>query len=97
LEQGRSGRADWVRNSQTLRDKNLALIAAAADIFGLSRPWDVIKRKISPASVKEFYQFVADLWPPSTDLSNFLPEPDSRLRALYLGEYAPSSHHSERL
>jgi hypothetical protein len=78
-----------VHNSHTLRDKNLALLAAAADIFGLNRPWDIIKRKISPASVKEFYEFLAALWPLSTDLSILLPEPDSRLRALYLGEYAP--------
>jgi hypothetical protein len=89
LEQGRPTRAGWVHNSHTLRDKNLALIAAAVDIFGLNRPWDVIKRKISPASVKEFYQFLAALWPPSTDLASLLPEPDSTLRALYLGEYAP--------
>lgn len=89
LELGRPNRVEWVHNSRSLRDKNLSLIAAAADIFGLNRPWDVIKRKISPASVREFYQFVATLWPPSTDLASLLPGPDSTLRALYLGEYAP--------
>ncbi|MGO8758694.1 MAG: hypothetical protein ACLQG3_11275 [Terracidiphilus sp.] len=89
MELGRPNRVEWVHNSRSLRDKNLSLIAAAADIFGLNRPWDVIKRKISPASVREFYQFVATLWPPSTDLASLLPGPDSTLRALYLGEYAP--------
>jgi SEC-C motif len=89
LEQGRPDRIGWIQSSQTLRDKNHALIAGAVDIFGLNRPWDVVKRRISPTPVKEFYQFVAALWPPSTDLSSLLPEPGSALRALYLGEYAP--------
>jgi hypothetical protein len=79
----------WTRNSETLHDKNQTLIVGAAEIFGLNRPWKVVKKKISPAQVKEFYQFVAALWPTSTDLSKLLPEPDSTLRALYLGEYAP--------
>jgi hypothetical protein len=89
LEQGRSERAGWIRSSQTLNDKNHALICSAIEIFGLNRPWEVIKRKISPVQVKEFYQFVAALWPTSTDLSSLLPEPGTALRALYLGEYAP--------
>lgn len=89
LEQGRSERVRWIHGAQTLKDKNHALICAAADIFGLNRPWDVIKRQICPASVKEFYEFVAGLWPPSTDLLSLLPDPSPALRALYLGEYAP--------
>lgn len=89
MEQGRPQRIEWIGGSHTLREKNLALIAGAIDIFGLMRPWDVIKQKTSPAQVKEFYEFVATLWPSSTVLSDLLPEPDSTLRALYLGEYAP--------
>jgi hypothetical protein len=89
LTEERPKRIEWISNSNSLRDKNLTLIAGAYDIFGLARPWDVIKRKTSPAQVKEFYEFVAALWPPSTNLSDLLPEPDSTLRALYLGEYAP--------
>lgn len=89
LEEGRNQRVSWLRNSQSLLDKNLTLLAGAIDIFGLNRPWEVIKQKISSVQVKEFYQFVAALWPTSTDLSSLLPEPDTTLRALYLGEYAP--------
>jgi hypothetical protein len=89
LTEGRPQRIEWINSSNSLRDKNLTLIAGANDIFGLARPWDVIKKKTSPAQVKEFYEFVAALWPTSTNLSDLLPEPDSTLRALYLGEYAP--------
>jgi hypothetical protein len=89
LRKGRPERIEWISNSNSLRDKNLTLIAGSSEIFGLTRPWDVIKKKISPAQVKEFYEFVAALWPTSTNLSGLLPEPDSTLRALYLGEYAP--------
>lgn len=89
LEEGRNQRVSWLRSSQSLLDKNLTLLAGAIEIFGLNRPWEVIKKKISPVQVKEFYQFVAALWPTSTDLSLLLPEPDTTLRALYLGEYAP--------
>ncbi len=77
--------------SKTLHDKNAILLNAAFDIFGLNRPWDTVKRKITPAQVKDFYEFVAALWPPSTDLSRIPPRPDSTLRALYLGEYAPET------
>jgi hypothetical protein len=38
--------------------------------------------------VREFYEFVSKLWPPSTDLVSLLPEPDATLRALYPVEYA---------
>lgn len=89
LQEGRPKRIEWICNSNSLRDKNLTLIAGAIEIFGLARAWDVIKKNTSPAQVKEFYEFVADLWPTSTHLPDLLPEPDSTLRALYLGEYAP--------
>jgi hypothetical protein len=76
-------------HAATLREKNIALLNAAAEIFAFNRPWDTIKRKISGAQVREFYEFVAHLWPLSTDVMSMLPEPGSSLRALYLGEYAP--------
>lgn len=91
LEEGRAERQDWLTHPQSLQDKNLILLAAATDIFGLKRGWDVVKRKITPAQVNEFYQFIAGLWPLSTDLTSMLPQPDSTLRALYLGEYAPET------
>ena len=89
LEQGRPERQEWLQHPHSLQDKNLILLNAAIDIFGLKRDWDVVKRKITPAQVNEFYEFVAALWPLSTDLTSILPQPDSSLRALYLGEYAP--------
>jgi hypothetical protein len=78
-----------VDSSITLREKNLALLSAAVDIFDLNRPWDTVKRRMCGAQVREFYEFVARLWPLSTDLLALLPDPGSSLRALYLGEYAP--------
>jgi len=62
---------------------------ATAEIFGLGRPWPKVKASLSDAQVREFYTFVASLWPIGTDLGTLLPRPDSTLRALYLGEYEP--------
>ena len=76
-------------SAQTLREKNIALIEAITDIFGLGRAWPKVKASLSVAQVREFYAFIARLWPVDTDLSTLLPKPDSTLRALYLGEYEP--------
>ena len=90
LAENRRLRMASAEHARTLRQKNITLINAAGDIFGLqTRNWDSVKRKITPAQVREFYEVVARLWPPSTDLLSMLPPPDSTLRALYLGEYAP--------
>jgi hypothetical protein len=89
LEDGRKGRQGLLNSASTLYEKNLALIQAAFEIFDLKRGWDKVKTKITGAQVKEFYAFIAALWPPSTELIDLLPEADSTLRALYLGEYEP--------
>jgi hypothetical protein len=78
-----------MRSAQTLQEKNVALLAAATDIFGLNRPWDKVKDGLSDARIREFYRFVAGLWPVGTDQRHILPPPDSSLRALYLGENEP--------
>jgi len=78
-----------VHQAQTLKDKNLVLLAAATDIFGLHQPWDKVKGGMSDARIKEFHQFIAALWPLDTDYEALLPRPDGTLRALYLGENDP--------
>lgn len=78
-----------VNSSSTLREKNLALIEAAYGIFDLGRSWNKVKSSIADAQIREFYEFVAALWPPSTKLIEMFPSSSSDLRALYLGEYEP--------
>src|SRR5271165_6741070 len=87
LDEGRLNRIGIVRSSTSLREKNLALLAATADIFRLHLPWDKVKSGMSDARIREFYQFIAGLWPIDTDYRALLPTPDTSLRALYLGEY----------
>jgi SEC-C motif len=89
LEQGRPQRQASVSSASTLQQKNLALIEATYGIFDLERSWDEVKSSISGAQIREFYEFIAALWPPSTNLLQLLPSSDSNLRALYLGEYEP--------
>jgi len=89
LEQSRHQRQVLVNSASTLREKNLALLQATVGIFDLERPWDKVKSSISGAQIREFYEFIAALWPPSTNLIEMLPSSDSDLRALYLGEYEP--------
>jgi hypothetical protein len=75
--------------AKRLKEKNIALLNMAAEIFGLDRPWEKVKATLTDSQVREFYRFIGALWPPDTDVNQFLPEPDSTLRALYLGEYEP--------
>lgn len=89
LDENRASRADLMQSAQTLRDKNMAVLVAATDIFGLHRSWDKVKEGFTDARIREFYQFVAGLWPVGTDQRHILPAPDSSLRALYLGENEP--------
>lgn len=89
LDEQRRPRSELARSSSTLKDKNLALLAAATEIFGLNQPWNKVKAGLTDARIREFYIFVANLWPVDTDLANMLPAPDSSLRALYLGENEP--------
>ena len=61
LDETRPGRIGIVRSSTSLREKNLALLAATADIFRLNLPWEKVKSGMSDARIREFYQFVAAL------------------------------------
>lgn len=89
LEQARPQRRALISSAHSLLDKNLALIEATNGIFDMGRPWDKVKSSISGAQVREFYEFVAALWPRTTKLIEMFPPPGSDLRALYLGEYEP--------
>lgn len=89
LDEGRQNRVGMVRSAHTLQEKNLMLLAAAADIFSLHKPWDKVKSGMSDARIREFYAFIAGLWPTDTDYLSLLPKPDGTLRALYLGENDP--------
>lgn len=89
LDDGHAVRIEGARSAHDLREKNLTLLAAASDIFGLGRPWEKVKAGFSNAQIREFYTVIANIWPLDTNLERILPEPDSTLRALYLGEYEP--------
>lgn len=69
----------------------MALLGAMMDIFRLNRTWEKVKDGMSDARIREFYQFIADLWPLDTDPRSILPEPSSSLRELYLGENEPEA------
>ncbi len=89
LDEQRAERSELAGSAQTLRDRNLALLGGVFEIFGLERPWSKVKAGMSDGQVREFYRFVADLWPVGTDPRHIMPPPDSSLRALYLGENEP--------
>jgi hypothetical protein len=55
----------------------------------LNRPWSKVKKGLTDARIREFYIFIANLWPVDTDQGIIMPPPDSSLRALYLGENEP--------
>lgn len=89
LDERRPARVNLATSAHTLRGKNLALIEATVDIFGLDRGWERVKAGMTDARISEFYRFVATLWRPDADPRYTLPAPDSSLRALYLGENEP--------
>lgn len=89
LDETRPQRQTLLDSASTLRDKNFALIEATYGIFDLGRPWDKVKSSLSDSQIREFYEFIAALWPTTTKLIEMLPSSDNDLRALYLGEYEP--------
>lgn len=79
-------------SGMTLFDRNLILLDAVSDIFGLNKKkftWDELKRKISAEQIKELYSIVGYLWPSDTNILSLLPKPDNKLRALYSGDVRP--------
>jgi hypothetical protein len=89
LDEQRPSRTKIVYSARTLREKNLAILEVAFDIFNLNRAWDKVKEGLSDARIREFYQCIAEIWPVGTDQRYLLPPPDTGLRALYLGENEP--------
>lgn len=74
----------------SLYDRNQLILEAATNIFGLSvLKWNEIRRTISGKQIREFYEFIAELWHPETDFESLLPTPSTKLRALYLGDISP--------
>ena len=67
----------------------MALLSAMFEIFGLERPWSKVKDGMTDGKIREFYTFIAELWPLGTDPRQTMPAPDASLRALYLGENDP--------
>lgn len=89
LDENRKVRFGAARKSQSLEEKNLILISGVAEIFEIGADWDKVKSRMTDERIREFYKFIAALWPLDTDYLKLLPKPDSSLRALYLGEYEP--------
>ena len=75
----------------SLHERNLALVGAIFDIFGMANAdrWEDVKKRVSDDRVRELYKVIAGLWPPDTDLVSLLPTPGASLRALYLGDVNP--------
>jgi|GEM_PF-2563747 len=70
----------------SLDERNDILLRAVVDIFKLDkRDWDDIRREISDDKVRQLYKVMASVWPPNTAIETAFPQPDARLRALYLG------------
>jgi len=60
LDENRSVRKA-VHQADSLKEKNLTLLAGAMDIFNLKQPWDKVKGGMTDARIREFYQFIAAL------------------------------------
>lgn len=77
----------------SLYKKNMTLVEGIIDIFGFTEGKDLseIKRKVSRDHVAELHKLVAWLWPPDTNITDFLPTPSKNLRALYLGNMRPQT------
>ena len=80
------------RNDPPLLNRNLVLIEALIDILGVKHhDWSEIKRDLTKDQVREFFKLVAGLWPHETKLAPLLPQPDQKLRGLFIGLQRPES------
>jgi hypothetical protein len=89
LDEKRPALVKLASSSQSLKEKNSALVEATVEIFGLKQNWSKVKAGLTDSRIHEFYKFIARVWPVDTDHRQILPAPDSTLRALYLGENEP--------
>lgn len=78
-------------NSLSIKDRNIILFNEICKIFGFNKgkDWWDLKKDISGSQIKELYKIIKILWPPDTNLSTYLPKPDNKLRALYIGMHRP--------
>lgn len=74
-----------------LSNRNLELIEAVYEVFGLSKgkTLDYIKRNISTQQIIELYKITSSIWPQNIDVNKFLPEPSNKLSAFYMGDIYP--------
>src|SRR5260370_26336447 len=80
------------RRADGVMDRNLILIDAVTEILGLrTHDWADVKRHLSNEQVREIFHVVAYLWPPTTNLSAFLPEPYGKLPGFFVGLERPES------
>ncbi|HMI18474.1 MAG TPA: DUF4238 domain-containing protein, partial [Sphingomonas sp.] len=82
-------RPSW--SERSIRERNLVLIAAVADITGLGAgmDWTEARRGLTSDKIAEIYTVFRALWPPETDIFALLPKPDGRLRGLFTGMVDP--------
>jgi hypothetical protein len=75
----------------SLHQRNRIILSAAIDIFGFSkrRSWSDFKKNISGDQICRFYEVQVNLWTPETDWAAIMPDPDGKLRGLYLGDIPP--------
>src|SRR5216683_3991798 len=77
-------------SGRSIRERNIIMLNAIEDIFfGKGENWEEMRASLTEDKVREFYQVVATLWPPQTDLTPLLPKPDKTLRGLYTGDTRP--------
>ncbi len=82
-------RPSW--REQSIRERNLDLIAVVKNILGLmkGKTWDDVRREFNEEHVKRIHEVYMAIWPPYTDILSLLPKPDDELRALYSGIVHP--------
>jgi hypothetical protein len=93
IKRRKDWKAKFPRVGPSLRERNLSLLEAVNDIFGVdkSSEWRDVKRNITADRIKRLYQFISELWPQDTNLARLLPQQDQKLRALYLGDVHPDA------
>jgi hypothetical protein len=82
-------RPTW--NEISIRERNLTLYGAVADILGLNRgkDWVDVRRDLTDEQISRIYLLYEALWPLETDLLQLLPKPDRISRAIYTGSIHP--------
>jgi hypothetical protein len=84
-------RPTW--GERSIRERNLFLGQAIADILGLDRgkDWTSVRRDLVDDQIKEIYLLYEALWPLETNLLELLPKPDGHARAIYTGSIHPQT------